>query len=217
MYPSEYAYHADSVTRSESTSANCRRYPSDHTDGIFVGNYIHCDGTQGKLTDSDLGRDQYSSSDYYVWNAGSDRKLLFTFPTAVSLTTITLHYYSDSHRGLPSLRFYNVPDDFNVWDAPTTGHPRVEVNSVLPGGEQAGHRNIRINVTFNTMKVLMYKFSSSFMFAVSEAKFFKCNHLDKVTTISLATSTMAEIFTSSVTNDSTMVKSKCLHVYHFTS
>ena len=72
---------------------------------------------------------------------GSNGQLLFIFPTAVSLTTITLHYYSDNIRGLPRLRFYAVPDDFDVWDAPTTSYPHVDVALVPPGGEPAGRRN----------------------------------------------------------------------------
>ena len=62
-------------------------------------NYNHCDGSQLRLTDSDLGSEQYSSSDYYLWNAGSSgSQLLFIFPTRVNLNTITLHYYSDNAR-----------------------------------------------------------------------------------------------------------------------
>ena len=91
------------------------------------------------------------------------------------MTTITLHYYSDSDRGLPKLRFYAVPDDFAVWDATTTSYTSVDVASVPPGGEPAGHRNVGINVNFNTKKVLMYKYSSNFVFAVSEVEFFFCN------------------------------------------
>ena len=56
-----------------------------------------------------------------MWSAGRGGQLLFIFPTRVSLTTITLHYYSDSVPGLPRLRFYAVPDDFNARDAPTEG------------------------------------------------------------------------------------------------
>ena len=175
MYPSEYAYHDDSVSRAESASANCRRYQSELVPGVFTEQYVHCDGTQRKLTDSDLGQEQYQSTDYYVWIAGQDARLLFVFPTRVSLTTITLHYYSDNFRGLPRLRFYAVPDDFNVWDAPTTSYPRVDVATVPPGGEPAGSRNDSINVNFNTNNVLMYKFTSSFQFAVSEVEFFTCN------------------------------------------
>ena len=174
MYPSEYANRDDSVNRAERTSANCRNYPSGLQSVEFSNQYIHCDGSQLKLADSNLGREQYSSSDYYWWIAGSNEQLLFTFPTRVSLTTITLHYYSDSVRGLPRLRFYAVPNDFDVWDAPIIGTPRADVAEVPPGGEPAGHRSVSINVNLNTAKVLVNKYSSSFPFAVSEVEFFQC-------------------------------------------
>ena len=48
----------------------------------------------------------------------------------------------------------------------------VSIASVQPGGEPAGRRNIRIIPNFDRKKVLMYKFSSSFLFAVSEVEFF---------------------------------------------
>ena len=172
---SEYAYHDDSVTRAESTSANCRKYPvvAGLPAGIHSIHYIHCDGTPLKLADSNRGTGQFSSS-HYQWSAGSAKQLLLIFPTRISLTTITLYYYSDSDRGLPRLRFYAVRDDFDIWDTPTTSIPLVEVASVPPGGEPAGPRNVSINVNFNTMKVLMYKYSSSFKFAVSEVDFLNC-------------------------------------------
>ena len=117
----------------------------------YSEHYIHCDGKQLKLTDSNYGQEQYQGTDYYTWPACSDGQLLFTFPTRVSLTTITLHYYSDSDRGRPRLRFYAVPDDFDIWDVSTQGtNPYVGIASVPPGGEPAGRRNIRINVNFNT-------------------------------------------------------------------
>ena len=98
--PSEYAYHSNSVNRAESASANCRNYPGGPA---FQEQYIHCDGTQLQLTDFNLGQEQYQSSEYYWWITGSDAQLLFIFPTRVSLTIITLHYYSDSLQGLPRL------------------------------------------------------------------------------------------------------------------
>ena len=173
MYPSEYAYYNDSVSRAERGSANCRRYKDGLKAGTNTSKYTHCNGSQLRLTDSDLGPEQYSSSDYYVWNARREGQLLFIFPTRVSLTTTTLHYYSDSDRGLSRLRFYAVPDDFDVWDAPILGTPHVDVAAVSPGGEPAGRRNVSINVNFNTRKVLMYKYRSSYQFAVSEVEFFK--------------------------------------------
>ena len=172
MYPSEYAYRDDSITRIESASANCRSYLSGF---VFPEQYIHCDGTHLKLTDSNFGQEQYQPTDYYVWNSRSGEQLLFIFLTRVSLINITLHYYSDSDRGLPRLRFYAVPDDFNIWDLPATSYPRVDVDSVLPGGETADHRSVNINVSFNTMKLVMFKYSSTFNLAMSEVQFFICS------------------------------------------
>ena len=88
------------------------------------------------------------------------------------MTTITLHYCSDSVRGRPRLILYAVPDDFDVWDVPPISYPHVDVTSVPPGGEPAGHRNVNINVNFNTKKLLMHKSGSTFKLAVSEVQFF---------------------------------------------
>ena len=169
-HPSEYAYRDGSVTRTEYPSANCRRYPPRPQDRGIP--YIHCDGTQLRLTDSNRGQEQYLSSEYYWWIAGSDAQLLFIFLTRVSLTTITLYYYSDNFQGLPRLGFYAAPDDFDIWDTPTTTYPRVDVDTVPLGGQPAGRRNVSININFNTKKVLMYKYSSTYVFAVSEVEFF---------------------------------------------
>ena len=178
VYPSEYAYRDDSYNKAESASANCRRYPPDsHGQSIHPEHYTHCDGTQLQLADSNLGQEQYQTTDYYWLPANRDGKLLFIFPTRVSLTTITLHYYTDNFRGLPRLRFYAVLDDFDIWDALVTNIPHVDVAEVSPGGEPIGRRNISINANFSTTKVLMYKYSSTFVFAVSEMEFFMCKLL----------------------------------------
>ena len=177
VYPSEYAYKRNSVFRSERSSANCRQYESGLATYVFTEQYTHCDGTQLRLNDSDFGSEQYSSSDYYVWNAQiagtSGHQLLFIFPTRVNLTTITLHYRSGNGRGLSKLRFLAVPDDFDIWDAPTGGY--IEVAAVPPGGEPAGRRNVSVDLYFNTRKVLLYKYSNSYAFAVSEVEFCSCN------------------------------------------
>jgi hypothetical protein len=138
---------------------------------VHPEHYIHCDGTQLKLDDSSFGQEQYQDSEYYVWTSGNAEQLLFIFPTRVSLTTITLHYYSDSVRGRPRLRFYTVPDDFNVWDALTSGNRYVGITNVTPGTEQEGSRKTKITPNFNTKKVLMSKLKSSFQFAISEVEF----------------------------------------------
>ena len=173
MCPSEYAFRDDSVTRAESTGANCKKYLSGP---LYPSEYIHCNGSHLDLVDSNTGQEMtYISVDYYVWTAESEGQLLFIFPTRVSLTTITVHYYSDSVRGLPRLRFYAVPDDFHIWDAPTTSSESADVAAVPSGGEPAGHRNVSINVNLNTKKVLMYKYGSNFQLVVSEVQFFNCN------------------------------------------
>ena len=175
MYPSEYAYEDISVAEEESISASCRSYQESLQEGVFTEQYTHCDGTQLKLIDSNLGQGHYQISHYYVWLGGSAAQVLFIFPTRVSLTTITLHYYSDSVQGLPRLTFYAVPDDFDVWNIPTTSYPRVDVASVAPG-RGSSRKSISINVNFNTKKLLMYKFSSNIALAVSEVEFITCKH-----------------------------------------
>ena len=178
MYPSEYAYRGDSAYRTERTSANLRNYPN-LVPAVQSEEYIHCDGTPLRLTDSDIGSEQYTTSDYYVWLSDETRssQLLFIFPTRVNLTTITLHYYSDSSRGLPRLRFWAVPEDFGIWDALLSSYSYVDVAAVPPGAEPAGSSSvsIAINIRFNTKKLLLYKYSSSFNFAMSEVEFTNCN------------------------------------------
>ena len=146
-------------------------YLHGNQQSVHTERYIHCDGTRLKLADSNFGQEQYHHTDYYTWNSRSGEQILFIFPTRVSLTTITLHYYSDSVRGRPRLRFYIVRDGFDIWDTPVSNIPRVDVASVPPGGEPAGRRSVSINANFNTRKVLMYKYSSSFSFALSEMEF----------------------------------------------
>ena len=91
VYPSEYAYHKYSVERNEPDSAKCRMYLANE---FSAQNYIHCNGTQLRLTDSDLGNKQYTASDHYVWPTGTrTRWLLFIFSSRVIFSTITLHYF----------------------------------------------------------------------------------------------------------------------------
>ena len=177
VYPSEYAYHKNSVTRSERDSANCVNYPKLATEiQTFSEHYIHCNGIQLRLSDSEVGsQSQYNSSYHYEWSAESQiRRLLFIFPTRINLTTITLHYYSDSQRGLPPLRFYAVPDDFDVWDGVPTSSSHVTIAAAPPGDEPEGLRNVSIDFNFSTRKILMVKAASTYSLAVSEVQFFVC-------------------------------------------
>ena len=88
------------------------------------------------------------------------------------MTTITLHYYSDSQRGLPRLRFIAAPDNFNVWDA-TPGNSRYADIAAVPQVEESpGRRSVNISVNFTTTRILMIKFGSNYMLSVSEVEFF---------------------------------------------
>ena len=175
VYPLEYAYLGGSVQQHERTSANCRNYQHGLHDQTYTETYVHCDGTQLRLNYSDFGSDQYSSKKYYVWKAEITSHLLFILPTRVNLTTITLHYYNDSIRGLPRLRFYAVPDDFNVWESPSGSYSYIEVAAMSPESNNTGPNNLSVNFNLNTRKILMSKFSSTFSFAVSEVQFSNCS------------------------------------------
>ena len=129
---------------------------------------------------------EFTATSYYMWNTGNHEQLLFIFPTTVSLTTITLHYYSDSDRGLPRLTFYTVPDAFGVWNSLQSGILVVGTTDSIPpgGGEPTGGKNITIESQskFNTTKVVMsmvmskLRSGSDFQFAVSEVEFFTGKH-----------------------------------------
>ena len=103
------------------------------------------------------------------------------FPTRVNLTTITLHYYSDNDRGLPRLRLYAVPDDFDVWDAPAASYYHGEVAAVSQDEWPAGCRyfSVYFDLGITLTKLLMMKFRSTLAFAVNEVEVF--NHCCKLT------------------------------------
>ena len=112
-----------------------------------------------------------------MWSAGvTVRRMLFTLPERVNLTGITLHYFSDSNRGLSRILFYAVPDDFKLGDGVRSFYNQAIVETKLPSNrEQNGPTNFTVNLDFNTKKVLMLKILSNFQFALSEVEFFTCN------------------------------------------
>ena len=140
-------------------------------------------------------------------------QILFIFPKRVNLTAITLHYYSDSVRGLSSLTFWSVPDDFDVWDALTSGYSHVDVAAVPPSEESAHQRNVSIGFSSTTKKVLMYKFTSAFSFAMSEVEFFndscsslKTSSLTRVST----TASQYQLYVTEIASTISMTLSKLL-------
>ena len=129
---------------------------------------------------------------------------------------ITLHYFSTDGRGLPRLRFYAVPDDFDVWNSPASSYGYEDVAAVPPGEEPAGQRNVTVNtVTLldaNTKKILMVKLESSFIFVVSEVKFYNsCGTLQSFTrTEQVSTTTDYLMSTSYVIKATSTVDSELL-------
>ena len=72
VYPSQYAYRDDSISRTESPGANCMKYSDTRME------YVRCDvrPVQLKLSDSDRGSNtEYTATSYYEWSAGSDARV----------------------------------------------------------------------------------------------------------------------------------------------
>ena len=111
-----------------------------------------------------------------MWPTGTGRnQLLFIFPTTVNLTTITVHYYSSSDLGLPELKFWAVPNDFDIWEALTASYRVVFITAIPSGNEPAGHSKVSVSVNFYTKKVLLSKMNSDYQFAMSEVEFYNCS------------------------------------------
>ena len=179
--PTQYSYKNTSVIRPN--SENCIKYGwnDNNGDNVDATQYIHCQGNK-LLTDSNIGPSQLTSwTPLYVWTSSTSQRILFVLPASISLTMMTLHYYSgyyqSSHRaGLPRMKFYAVPDDFDVWDAVANSAFSVVVSAVSPEEQRpAGRRSVSISFNSNTMKVLMVKFNSDFHLALSEVEFFTCH------------------------------------------
>ena len=65
-------------------------------------------------------------------------------------------------KGLPRLRFLAVPDDFDVWNAPTLSFSHVDIAAVPTGEWSVSHRNVRLSFNTTTRKILTFKFSFFF-------------------------------------------------------
>ena len=87
-----------------------------------------------------------------------------------------------------------VPDDFDIWDAPTSSYSRVDVSAVPPGEEPAGHRNVSVGFNVITMKILVVNFISFYKFLVSEVEFF--NHTCKLQTAAVVNEDTKSITTT---------------------
>lgn len=80
-------------------------------------------------------------------------------------------------QGHSKIRFYAVPDDFDIQDSlETDRYPKTFIDEALPGSEETGLRNVSRDVRFNTTRVLMTKSESkNYKFVMSEIEFFSCD------------------------------------------
>ena len=170
MFPQELAYKSDNFLHQD--DASCIPYTSDAaptTPTVDPTQYVHC-SQPTTITDSNTGPPTY------VWGEASG-KLLLIFSNEISFENITIYYISDTTaQGRPKLRIYAVPDNFQVWDEPTTSYPSRVFDEIMPGGEEEGVRKVPNSndgiVTFNTSRVLIEKLveTKTYNFSISEVE-----------------------------------------------
>ena len=102
----------------------------------------------------------------------------YSQPCRVTLTSITLHYYSDSQRGLPPLALFAVPDYFEPWGPIHESSKHVDIDAVPPGKRLGIRRYVNLTVDFNsTTKVLMITDNDIFYeFSLCEVEFRECKN-----------------------------------------
>ncbi len=137
--------------------------------------YVSCEGPT-RITDSEnsiLAFTHETHDSVYIWGSEEDR-VLFTFSTEKSFNSLAIHYFSNSdNQGLPKLKFYAVPDDFEVQDALKNEYLMAIIDEVRPGRENEGLCNKSKAVNFQSSKILMTKgYTKTYQFYVSEVEFF---------------------------------------------
>lgn len=166
-------------------------YPANYT---FVGNEVlNCDSIitsacttdttyttcphPSTLTDSDIGSETEVDRDYFEWDSKTAFEILFTFSSEVSLTSITLSYFYGLGKGtiygLPDLRFFALPDDYEFGSNLTSGSILLHVGSItkfLPGSRTT--ENFKIPRPMTTKKLVLERNSQGYRCAFSEIKFF---------------------------------------------
>ena len=154
---------------------NCNTLSSPDLGTAEGTEYVHCQHPT-RITDSEKSQPIFTQDTYnsvYIWPSKSDQ-VLFTFSSWKVIDSITIHYFSnEDNQGFPKIRFFAVPEDFEVSDTPDSSNPTRVIDSVSPGNENTGLRNKTRNVPFNTTKILMTKgYTKNYQFYVSEIEFF---------------------------------------------
>ncbi len=179
----------------KSGDSQCTPLGSLAVDTASDSQYVSCEGLT-RITNADKSLPSFtqdSLNSVYIWPSQED-KVLFTFSEQKQIDSLAIHYYSNfDNQGLPKLRFYAVPEDFEVQDEVKSSYPMSIIDEVRPRREQEGLRNKSRTVAFQTSKILMTKSDTkNYQFYLSEVEFFTndigkhlhihaCIHVDKHT------------------------------------
>ena len=169
------------VIRNEVTGTendNCTPLASLGLSSADGAQYLECHHPT-TITDSNKNHSNFTqetNGTVYIWSSDPDQ-VLFIFSSQKLINSITLHYYSnEDNQGLPKLRFFAVPEDFEVTNRTRSTYPTRVLDAVFPGDEGTGLRNKTRDVPFNTTKILMTKgFTKNYQFYLSEIEFFTSN------------------------------------------
>lgn len=191
VYPESYTLDPNELENPVtfgSSSSNCTT--SEHG----YQSFITC-SHPSILTDSYHGTGLYLTPtdiiSNHIWRENKTLQVLFSFSTTTALTRMNLYYYKGHHimnvYGMPALRFYALPDDFEFGsDLPNNTEIIHNVSICLGRNYFHGRHSFKkINVSQRTesSKVLMAKISAgSELFALSEVEFFTdCGKLGLIT------------------------------------
>ena len=159
MYPIRLSYQTSNFNHQ--VTDNCTTYQTQYT----------------QCSQPTIITDGITEPPFYIWGEAPGQ-LLFEFPTTVNFSSITIHFQYNAMYAQPKLRFYAVPDTFNVGDDPSgQGYDTRVFDEVGLGVGNDGIRQLpgagTQRVQFVTTKVLIRKLEDTkeFLFAITEVAF----------------------------------------------
>ncbi len=145
-------------------------YPSDTPvpQGVTPTEFVQC-SQPTTITDNNVGPPFYVAAE-------SPGQILFVFPRAVNLSSITISYQFNITYALAKLRLYAVPDDFDAWDSINSfsGQSEPIDEITFTTGQEEGLRDMSItDLQWVTSRVLLRKLEDTkdYLFAMSEVRF----------------------------------------------
>ncbi len=119
--------------------------------------------------------DNNTGPPFYVV-AEAPGQILFVFPRAVNLSSISISYQFNATYELAKLRLYSVPDNFDAWDTiNSVSGPSEPIDAIaFSPREEEGIREVSItDLQWDTSRVLLLKLEDTkdYLFAMSEVSF----------------------------------------------